>query len=428
MHHISVISDIWKMESSKRRHKRGDFRTEYGTGGFYFQQRRSKLDLRSLSKLDLNRIVRDVDLDSLQSQLENIAFGQLDEEDLRFMTDQHIVKLFKVSQLTIEYLLYAQEQLTSSLHGLATKYADKKKTLLRKRDEMNALNESTKSLKKQLQLKKKGVDTLEALIKENSHGKSIHAAVKEANDAKENTKPVDANAVCTVKYYITGPDGICVEMQSPSNMLVFDVISDIRSTFIAKPNLDELSSSDSEEIMPIPVQIRLVCRGKQLLPESTLKENNITTGDSLIAIVDGYTHRNAQSRRRKEKKPVSKPIVSTEESANELHERANQGIMTMLEKQQKVIEDLTNAIRSEQLARKQLDMQLASLEKQYDENVSVSAFAYVLSFVIQLLVYPLITCSYVIYYRQEVVNHVLRARGSLVWKPGKSRVTMKTFY
>ena len=362
------------MDNKKHRNNRSDYRTEYGTGGFYFQQKRIKLDLRSLSKLDLNRIVRDVDLDSLQSQLENIAFGQLNEDDLRFMTDQHIIKLFKISQLTIEYLLYAQEQLTTSLHGLATKYADKKRTLLRKREEMNCLNESSKTLKKQLQLKKKGIDTLEALIKENSKGKSIHAAVKEVNDSKENTTPIDANAnayaIHTVKYYITGPDGICIEMQSPSNMLVFDVISDIRSTFVTRTDVD--SDSDSDEILPIPMQLRLICRGKQLLPESSLHENHIVTGDSLVAVVDGYTRRSHVHSRRRDKKSSNTPTVTPVAApVNKKHEEDNQVIMELLQKQQQVIENLTHSIKTEQVMRQQLDAQLESLEKQYDEDVCV---------------------------------------------------------
>jgi hypothetical protein len=62
--------------------------------------------------------------------LENITFCNLREDDLRFITDQHVVKLFRVAQLIIEYLLYAQEQLSSNLNSLASKYAAKKRLRL----------------------------------------------------------------------------------------------------------------------------------------------------------------------------------------------------------------------------------------------------------------------------------------------------------
>ena len=59
--------------------------------------------------------------------LENITFCNLREEDLRFVTDQHVVKLFRTAQMTIEYLLYAQEQLSNNVANLAKKYEEKKK-------------------------------------------------------------------------------------------------------------------------------------------------------------------------------------------------------------------------------------------------------------------------------------------------------------
>jgi len=59
--------------------------------------------------------------------LENITFCNLREEDLRFITDQHVIKLFRAAQLIIEYLLYVQEQLASNLNIVASKYTEKKR-------------------------------------------------------------------------------------------------------------------------------------------------------------------------------------------------------------------------------------------------------------------------------------------------------------
>jgi hypothetical protein len=43
------------------------------------------------------------------------------------VTDQHVVKLFRAAQMTIEYLLYAQEQLSNSVANMAKKYEEKKR-------------------------------------------------------------------------------------------------------------------------------------------------------------------------------------------------------------------------------------------------------------------------------------------------------------
>jgi hypothetical protein len=69
-----------------------DVESIYGKN-FFFQQRRGNLDIRSLSQLDLDRVVRDVDIDTIQSHLENITFCHLREEDMRLLTDPLVVKV-----------------------------------------------------------------------------------------------------------------------------------------------------------------------------------------------------------------------------------------------------------------------------------------------------------------------------------------------
>ena len=94
---------------------------------FYFQQRRGRIDIRSISQIDVDRIVRDVDIDLLQTHLENLTFCELKESDLRYLTDPQVIKLFQTSQMMIEYLLFVQEQLTTNLQQLADKYVLKKR-------------------------------------------------------------------------------------------------------------------------------------------------------------------------------------------------------------------------------------------------------------------------------------------------------------
>lgn len=67
---------------------------------------------------DIEKITSEVDLRALESLLQNITYSLLDREDLERMGDAHFVKLFRLSQLSIEYLIYTQnylETLTKSL-------------------------------------------------------------------------------------------------------------------------------------------------------------------------------------------------------------------------------------------------------------------------------------------------------------------------
>jgi hypothetical protein len=141
--------------------------------GFCFQRRQGTLDIRSISKCDVNRIINEVDIDALQNHLENVAFSALNEDDLEHLPDPLIVKLFRLAQLLIEYLLYAQDQLTSNLKKLAQKYASKKRDILRKRRELLQLQESTATMKTQIKVKKQNIRTLEMLIEKTGKEKLI---------------------------------------------------------------------------------------------------------------------------------------------------------------------------------------------------------------------------------------------------------------
>jgi hypothetical protein len=50
--------------------------------------------------------------------LQNLTYAHLDRDDMERLGDAHFVKLFRLSQLSIEYLIYTQnylETLTKSL-------------------------------------------------------------------------------------------------------------------------------------------------------------------------------------------------------------------------------------------------------------------------------------------------------------------------
>lgn len=99
----------------------------YGSNGFFFQQRTLPLNLRLLSQLDIDRVVRDVDIECLQRHIEQITFCSLREEELKYVTDQQVIKLFRVAQLIIEYLLHSQDKLIKNMDKLASKYVAKKR-------------------------------------------------------------------------------------------------------------------------------------------------------------------------------------------------------------------------------------------------------------------------------------------------------------
>jgi zinc finger protein DZIP1 len=63
--------------------------------------------------VDTDKLMKEIDLPTLETLLNNITYANLDRDDLERLGDAHFVKLFRVSQLTIEYLLYTQDYFQS---------------------------------------------------------------------------------------------------------------------------------------------------------------------------------------------------------------------------------------------------------------------------------------------------------------------------
>ena len=55
--------------------------------------------------------IRDTDLDMLERVVGIVAFGDLDREDTCNLTDLNFLRIFRLSQLTAEYLLHVQDHL-----------------------------------------------------------------------------------------------------------------------------------------------------------------------------------------------------------------------------------------------------------------------------------------------------------------------------
>jgi hypothetical protein len=74
---------------------------------FSFKEKTEALDWDAIARVDLDRIAQTTDIDGLESILQNVANAKLTRSDLKKFGDKNMIKLFKVGQLTTEYLLFA---------------------------------------------------------------------------------------------------------------------------------------------------------------------------------------------------------------------------------------------------------------------------------------------------------------------------------
>lgn len=106
---------------------------------FFFRRRRDRVNWRMLGALDVHGIQRETDVAALQEVIDNITFCDIEGEDVRYV-DPNFVRMFQVSQLIIEYLLYCQNALQETEQS-----AQKKNSLLE-----NELNKFKEQSEKQL--------------------------------------------------------------------------------------------------------------------------------------------------------------------------------------------------------------------------------------------------------------------------------------
>uniref|UniRef100_A0A8C3JQX4 C2H2-type domain-containing protein n=1 Tax=Calidris pygmaea TaxID=425635 RepID=A0A8C3JQX4_9CHAR len=85
---------------------------------FRFQPRRLPVDWRRFSAVDVERVAREVDLAALQDHMAAITFCNLDGERCPHCgqpADPVLLKVLRMAQLSMEYLLHCQEHLGTSL-------------------------------------------------------------------------------------------------------------------------------------------------------------------------------------------------------------------------------------------------------------------------------------------------------------------------
>ncbi|XP_006879688.1 PREDICTED: zinc finger protein DZIP1 [Elephantulus edwardii] len=88
---------------------------------FQFRPRLESVDWRRLSAIDVDKVAGAVDVLTLQENIMNITFCKLEDEKCphcQSSVDPVLLKLIRLAQLTIEYLLHSQDFLTAQLRAL----------------------------------------------------------------------------------------------------------------------------------------------------------------------------------------------------------------------------------------------------------------------------------------------------------------------
>ncbi|XP_033957902.1 cilium assembly protein DZIP1 isoform X1 [Pseudochaenichthys georgianus] len=134
---------------------------------FKFRPRRESVDWRRINAVDIDLVVSQLDVDALQEHITGVTFCSLDGERCQRCqspVDPALIKLLRLAQLTVEWLLHCQEFLTLNLRAaeerLAAAASDREQLLA----QQSKQEEKVKTLTTELKQRKKLIRNQQSLI------------------------------------------------------------------------------------------------------------------------------------------------------------------------------------------------------------------------------------------------------------------------
>ncbi|RMZ97391.1 zinc finger DZIP1L-like isoform X1 [Brachionus plicatilis] len=134
------------------------------SNSFGFRKKNSRLDWRKLAAVDLDRVALEIDIFTLQDNIDHITYCNIDAELDTRMMDPNYIKLFKLSQFMIEYLVHSQGYLTDVIGNIENQLNG----VLGQNEEFKKLNEKIQKelteVKKENKKRKKMIETQQTLM------------------------------------------------------------------------------------------------------------------------------------------------------------------------------------------------------------------------------------------------------------------------
>eukprot|EP00112_Aurelia_sp_Birch-Aquarium-sp1_P017815 Seg417.17 transcript_id=Seg417.17/GoldUCD/mRNA.D3Y31 product="Zinc finger protein DZIP1L" protein_id=Seg417.17/GoldUCD/D3Y31 len=142
----------------------------YQGGGFSFRKRHSKVDWRRLAAVDVDRIAREVDVQTLQDNIAHVAFCDVENELSLREVDVNLIKLFKLAQLLIEYLLHSQEYLQGYISQFESQIKNAVQDQAKLQADIEKKNNAYRGLKKEYQKSKKLIAEYQLMLRAGASG------------------------------------------------------------------------------------------------------------------------------------------------------------------------------------------------------------------------------------------------------------------
>ncbi|XP_046519815.1 cilium assembly protein DZIP1L [Equus quagga] len=134
---------------------------------FKFQPRHESMDWRRISALDVDRVARELDVATLQENIAGVTFCNLDREACSRCgqpVDPALLKVLRLAQLIIEYLLHCQDCLSASVAQLEARLQASLGQQERGQQELGRQADELKGVREESRRRRKMISTLQQLL------------------------------------------------------------------------------------------------------------------------------------------------------------------------------------------------------------------------------------------------------------------------
>jgi hypothetical protein len=229
------------------------------TKNFYFADRSTQLDLEAIRDIDLESIERDVDIEALQKHLEPLVFGRLPEVLDAGEGHAAFRKLFRLSQLTLEYLLNVQDVLAEGLDKASQACSESSRNAERYRKRAKKLDARVKMLERDLASRRDAAHAYQGLVM----SASSRPPAPVIQPMSVTTEPSVNFPLGDATVYVTMPDGTATQHAIQEGTTAADLRS--RAGYSG----------------------RTYFRGRRLAADVALGDAGVRDGDALMVVQDG---------------------------------------------------------------------------------------------------------------------------------------------
>ncbi|XP_036707204.1 zinc finger protein DZIP1L isoform X8 [Balaenoptera musculus] len=139
----------------------------YTLPAFKFQPRRERMDWRRISALDVDRVARELDVATLQETIVSVTFCNLDREVCGRCgqpVDPALLKVLRLAQLSIEYLLHCQDCLSASVAQLEARLQASLGQQERGQQELGRQADELRGVREESRRRRKMIGALQQLL------------------------------------------------------------------------------------------------------------------------------------------------------------------------------------------------------------------------------------------------------------------------